>query len=265
VLDEEPTLLELVERLEAALGPLGGFFELIVVDDGSRDGTWAALVEMVAAHPSLRAIRLSGRFGKSAALAAGFDAARGEVLVMLDGDLQDRPEEIPALLQRLEAGADLVTGRKRRRQDPWTRRLASRVFNGLISVLSGVRVQDSGSGLKAMRARVFAELWRHRNFHRFLPWLAAARGFRVEEVDVVHDPRRHGRSRYGWRRYLEGLVDLPTILFRTRSRRRPLHPACCYVVAETVGDVAGAGLRACSEIENGSPSYPLSPALRGEG
>ncbi|GIW72005.1 MAG: hypothetical protein KatS3mg102_1547 [Planctomycetota bacterium] len=223
VLDEEPALAELHRRLTAVLRAVAADYEIIFVDDGSRDGSAAVLEAIAARDPRVLVVELRRNFGKTAALAAGFAHARGELIVTLDADLQDVPEEVPRLLARIEAGADLVSGRKQRRRDGWSRRLASRLFNALVSVLGGTRVRDVNCGLKALRRQVLAEIPLHGQLHRFLPVLARARGFRVEEVAVRHEPRRHGRSRYGWSRYPAGLLDLWTVLLLTRYGKRPLH------------------------------------------
>jgi dolichol-phosphate mannosyltransferase len=223
VLDEEPTLDELHRRLAAVLEGLTPDHEIIFVNDGSRDGSLGRLRAIAGRDPRVAVVDLRRHFGKTAALAAGFAEARGEILVTLDSDLQDIPEEVPKLVHRLEAGADFVTGRKHGRRDPWTRRLASRVFNGFVSLVAGTKVRDVNSGLKALTREVAAELPLHGELHRFLPVFAAARGFRVAEVDVAHEPRRHGRSRYGWSRYLAGFFDSATVLVLTRYGTRPLH------------------------------------------
>lgn len=228
VLDEEPTLDELHRRVAAVLAAVPGGHEIVFVNDGSRDGSLARMNAIAARDPAVVVVDLMRHAGKTRALAAGFAEARGEVLVTLDSDLQDVPEEIPKLLARIDAGADFVTGRKASRQDPWTRRLASRVFNGVVSLLAGTRVRDVNSGLKALRREVALELPLHGELHRFLPVFAATKGFRVEEVDVAHEPRRHGRSRYGWSRYAAGFFDSATVLLLTRYGTRPLHFFGCF-------------------------------------
>ncbi|MCK6462176.1 MAG: glycosyltransferase family 2 protein [Planctomycetes bacterium] len=241
VLDEEPTLDELHRRLSAVLAAVPGGHEIVFVNDGSRDGSLARMKEIAARDPRVVVVDLRRHAGKTRALAAGFAEARGEVLVTLDSDLQDVPEEVPKLLARIDAGADFVTGRKQSRQDPWTRRLASRIFNGVVSLLAGMRVRDVNSGLKALRREVAEELPLHGELHRFLPVFAGARGFRVEEVDVAHEPRRHGRSRYGWSRYAAGFFDSATVLLLTRYGTRPLHFFGCFglLVALVGGAVLG--------------------------
>jgi dolichol-phosphate mannosyltransferase len=221
--DEERSVALLYDELGSALEPLGREWEAIFVDDGSTDGSFAALTRLHAAADNVRVVRLRRNFGKAAALAAGFDQARGETIVTLDGDLQDDPAEIPRLLAKLDEGFDLVTGWKTRRRDPFTRRVLSRVFNAVTSRVSGVRLHDMNCGLKAYRAEVVRGLHLYGELHRFIPVLAHYRGFRIAELGVNHRPREHGRSRYGLERYVRGFLDLLTVSFIGRYRQRPLH------------------------------------------
>ena len=168
-------------------------------------------------------VRLRRNFGKAAALAAGFAHARGDVIVTIDGDLQDDPAEIPRLLVKLEEGFDLVSGWKSRRRDPLRRRALSRLFNAVAGWVSGVRLHDINCGLKAYRADVVRGLRLYGELHRFIPVLAHHRGYRIAELPVNHRPREHGRSRYGLERYLRGFLDLLTVSFIGRYRQRPLH------------------------------------------
>jgi glycosyltransferase involved in cell wall biosynthesis len=223
VRNEERSVALLADEVESALQPLGVPWETIFVDDGSTDGTYAALTRLHAAREDVRVVRLRRNFGKAAALAAGFAQARGEVIVTLDGDLQDDPAEIPHLLAKLEEGFDLVSGWKTRRRDPLRRRVLSRVFNTVTRWISGVRLHDMNCGLKAYRAEVVRGLRLYGELHRFIPVLAHHRGFRIAELPVNHRPREHGRSRYGLERYLRGFLDLLTVSFIGRYRHRPLH------------------------------------------
>lgn len=220
--DEERSVVELYVQLEAALATQPGGWEVVYVDDGSTDGTFATLTDLHARHDNVRVVRLRRNQGKAAALDAGFAECAGERVVTIDGDLQDDPAEIPALLAQLD-DHDLVCGWKRNRRDPLTRRLPSRIFNGVVRRVSGVPLHDMNCGLKAMRREVAAELRLYGELHRFIPVLAADRGFRVTELPVNHRPREHGRSRYGLERYLRGFLDLLTVAFMSRYRRRPLH------------------------------------------
>ncbi len=223
VYNERATLETLVEECTAALATLGLAWELIFVDDGSTDGTFAAIDAIRAHEPRVRALRLRTNVGKSAALAVGFRAARGARLVTMDGDLQDDPREIPRLLAALDEGADLVTGWKTARQDAATRVVASRVFNFLSRLASGIALHDVNCGLKAYRREVAAEVPLYGELHRFIPLLAHWRGFQVAEIAVTHRPRAVGRSRYGWSRVLRGIMDLVTVICLTRYNRRPAH------------------------------------------
>jgi glycosyltransferase involved in cell wall biosynthesis len=219
--DEERSVALLHDEIAAALDPLGRPWEVVFVDDGSTDGTFAALTRLHAAHDRVRVVRLRRNFGKAAALQAGFEEAEGDVVVTIDGDLQDDPAEIPQLLAKLEEGFDLVSGWKAKRRDPLTRRLPSRVFNWASGAVSGLRLHDLNCGLKAYRAEVLDGLRIYGELHRFIPVLAHYRGFRVAELPVNHRPRSFGRSRYGLERYARGLLDLLTVTFMGRYRHRP--------------------------------------------
>ena len=223
VSDEELTLAPLYDELRAALEPAGEPWEVVYVDDGSTDGSFAALTRLHAEHDNVRVVRLRRNFGKAAALAAGFAQARGDVVVTIDADLQDDPGEIPRLLNKLHEGFDLVSGWKTRRRDPWLRRALSKLFNAATSRISGLRLHDLNCGLKAYRAEVVEGLRIYGELHRFIPVLAHYRGYRVAELPVNHRPRPHGRSRYGPERYLRGFLDLLTVTFIGRYRHRPLH------------------------------------------
>ena len=221
--NEERSVALLLDELDSALEPLGRPWEAVFVDDGSDDGTFSALTRLHAAADNVRVVRLRRNFGKAAALQAGFEEARGDVVVTIDGDLQDDPTEIPRLLAKLDEGFDLVSGWKTRRRDPWSRRIPSRIFNVVTGRLSGLRLHDLNCGLKAYRAEALAGLRIYGELHRFIPVLAHYRGFRVAELPVNHRPREHGRSRYGMERYLRGFLDLLTVTFMGRYRHRPLH------------------------------------------
>ncbi|HWN22658.1 MAG TPA: glycosyltransferase family 2 protein [Gaiellaceae bacterium] len=221
--NEERSVALLLDELGSALEPLGRPWEAVFVDDGSDDGTFSALTRLHAAADNVRVVRLRRNFGKAAALQAGFEAAQGDVVVTIDGDLQDDPTEIPRLLAKLDEGFDLVSGWKTKRRDPWSRRIPSKVFNVVTGRLSGLRLHDLNCGLKAYRTEVLGGLRIYGELHRFIPVLAHYRGFRVAELPVNHRPREHGRSRYGMERYLRGFLDLLTVTFMGRYRHRPLH------------------------------------------
>ncbi len=222
VYDEVASLPELYCELCETLKDLPHRSELIFVDDGSTDGSSDVLQAFFVSDPRVQVIEFRRNFGKSAALAAGFRVARGTMIVTLDADLQDDPREIPRLLAALER-ADLVSGWKSPRRDPWTKRLPSWLFNSAIRLLTGVQLHDVNCGLKAYRAEVVRELPLYGELHRFIPILAHARGFRVMELPVAHRPRRYGRSKYGPARLARGLFDLLTVLFLIQYSPRPLH------------------------------------------
>jgi glycosyltransferase involved in cell wall biosynthesis len=221
--DEERSVALLYDELRSAIEPLHEPWEVIFVDDGSTDGTFSALTRLHNSEQNVRVVRLRRNFGKATALVAGFDQARGETVVTIDGDLQDDPAEIPQLLAKLDEGFDLVTGWKTHRRDPISRRLLSRLFNRVTSAFSGVRLHDMNCGLKAYRKEVVHGLRLYGELHRFIPVLAHYRGFRIAELPVNHRPREHGRSRYGVERYLRGFLDLLTVSFIGRYGHRPLH------------------------------------------
>ena len=224
VLNEEATVASLAERVLANLDALGVRSEVLFIDDGSTDGTFEEARRQHERDPRVRVIRLRRNFGKAAALSAGVDYARGRILVTMDGDLQDDPDEIPRLLQALEEGPlDLVSGWKRTRRDPLRRRMASKVFNWVTRILSKVELHDFNSGFKAYRREVLEQVAVYGELHRYIPVLASRRGFVIGEIPVAHHPRRVGRSRYGWDRSYKGPVDLITVLFISRFTRRPLH------------------------------------------
>jgi glycosyltransferase involved in cell wall biosynthesis len=216
-----PTLLDELERVSerAALGPV----EYVFVDDGSRDDSWAIVRRLAGTNPRVRAIRFRRNFGKAAALTAGFQAARGQVVFTLDGDLQDDPAEIPRFLAKLDEGFDVVSGWKQTRHDPWHKVYPSRVFNWMVSTLTGCELHDHNCGFKVYRHEVLDEVGIYGELHRFVPVLAHAKGFRVAEIVVRHRARQFGSSKYGVTRFIKGLLDLLTVRFLTRFGQRPLH------------------------------------------
>ena len=197
--------------------------EIIVVDDGSSDGSWQIIRQLTRRDPRVRGIRFRRNFGKAAALTAGFRAARGDTVITLDADLQDDPAEIPAFLQELDGGLEVVSGWKRVRHDPWHKVWSSHLFNRLVGWTTGVRLHDHNCGMKAYRAEVLREVRIYGERHRFIPVLAAARGFRVGEIAIRHRAREFGRSKYGISRFVKGLLDLLTVTFLTRYAHRPQH------------------------------------------
>ena len=223
LVNEEATIAPLYDEVRRALDGAGFQWEIVYVDDGSTDGSYRELVKLHAAYTNVRVVRLRRNFGKAAALSAGFGAAKGEIIVTIDADLQDDPAEIPALIAKLSDGFDLVSGWKTERQDSFSRRLVSHIYNGVSALVTGVRLHDMNCGLKAYRAEVLANIRLYGELHRFVPVLAHHLGYAVTELPVHHRPRLNGRSRYGFERYLRGFFDLLTVAFMGRYRRRPLH------------------------------------------
>ncbi len=223
--NERESLEALYQGLKSALGGLKdqGPYEIIFVDDGSDDGSFSVLEGLNRRDPAVKAIQFRKNYGKAAALTAGFREAKGELIFTLDADLQDDPGEIPAFLKKMEQGYDLISGWKLRRQDPFTRRAASWVFNQVTSLVTGLRLHDFNCGFKCYRREVIEEIEIYGELHRYIPALAKGRGFRIGELKVEHRPRRYGRSKYGRERLYRGLLDLLTVLFLTRFARRPSH------------------------------------------
>lgn len=222
--NEQASIGPLVAEIAAALAGRSGLtYEVILVDDGSDDGTWASMERAVAEHDHTRALRLRRNFGKAAALSVGIENARGNIVATLDADLQDDPAEIPRLLDELDRGHDLVTGHKGIRQDPWHKRLPSKIFNRITGVVTGLKLRDHNSGLRVARREVYEAIPLYGELHRYIPALAHANGFRVSELTVNHRPRVHGRSKYGVERYVRGALDLLTVMSLTRFGRRPAH------------------------------------------
>ena len=222
VFNEAGSLEPLYEEIVAALGSLGAF-EVVFVDDGSTDGSVSVMERLAAGHDNVRIVRLRRNFGKAAALTHGFAEARGDVIVTMDGDRQDDPAEIPKLLAKLDEGYDLVSGWKQSRQDPVSKTVPSKLFNWSVRKSTGVSLHDFNCGLKAYRGAVTEHVKVYGELHRYIPVLASDLGFRVAEVKVSHRRRTSGTSKYGWRRYARGYLDLLTVLFLGRYRQRPQH------------------------------------------
>jgi glycosyltransferase involved in cell wall biosynthesis len=224
VYNEEENVEPLIQEINAVVEPLGKSYEIVVVDDGSLDNTFLVLAQLHQNEPHLRVVRLKRNFGQTAAVAAGLAHANGEVVVMMDGDGQNDPADIPALLAELDRGADLVSGWRHARRDPWlSRRLPSMIANHLISWATRVKLHDYGCTLKAMRKDVAKNLKLYGEMHRFIPAIAYERGARVSELKVNHRPRRRGKSKYGITRILRVILDLLTVKFLISYSTRPSH------------------------------------------
>ena len=223
VFDEVECLDPLVRDVSGVLDALGRSAEIVTVDDGSTDGSFERLVALREVEPRLRVVRLQRNYGQTAALAAGIDHARGDLIVTLDADLQNDPRDIPRLLAALDDDVDLVNGWRREREDPWlSRRLPSRIANRIISSVTGTSLHDYGCTLRVMRAGFAKELQLYGELHRFIPALAADLGARVTELPVSHRRRTLGRSKYGLSRTLRVVLDLLTVKFLSGFATRPI-------------------------------------------
>ena len=224
VLDEAGTVEELARRVAVVLDGLGRSFEIVFIDDGSRDGTPESVRAAHERDPRVKLVRLRRNFGKAAALSAGFEHCHGRLVFTMDGALQDDPDEMPRFLAALEErDLDLVSGWKHQRRDPASKRFPSRLFNLVTRRLAGVDLHDFNCGFKLYRREVLEQIAIYGELHRYIPVLASHKGFAVGEIRVNHHPRRHGVSKYGWDRFLKGPLDLITVLFITKYTRRPLH------------------------------------------
>lgn len=208
--------------------------EILFVDDGSKDNSWDKIRELSASHPNTRGIKFRRNFGKAAALSAGFHSATGDIFITMDADLQDDPKEIPNFLKQLEQGGpprngmpftplDVISGWKKVRLDPWHKTFPSKIFNKMVSNLTDVHLHDHNCGMKCYRAPIFKEVRLYGELHRFIPVLAAARGFKVGELAIQHRARKFGHSKYGVRRFIKGFLDLLTVKFLTGFGQRPQH------------------------------------------
>jgi glycosyltransferase involved in cell wall biosynthesis len=221
--DEAASLGELLEQIESSLRELTPRFEVLVVDDGSSDGTRELLRELKPSRPWLVPVHFLRNYGKSAALAVGFERARGRVVFTIDADLQDDPAEFGPLLAKLAEGYDLVSGWKQERKDPFVKTSTSKLFNAVTGFASGLRLHDFNCGLKVYRRTVTESLQVYGEMHRYLPVLAPVMGFRVTEIPVRHRARQFGETKFGRSRFLNGLLDLFTVIFLSRQRSSPLH------------------------------------------
>lgn len=223
VFNEAESLGELHGELSEVAREHGYDIEIVFVDDGSSDTSWQEIERLAGLDPRVQGLRFRRNFGKAAALNAGLAAARGAIVFTLDADLQDDPHELPRFLEQMEAGLDVVSGWKQVRHDPWHKVGPSRVFNWLVGCLTGVRLHDHNCGFKCYRREIFDEVRLYGELHRFVPVLAAARGWKVGEIAVHHRARKFGRSKYGVRRFVKGFLDLLTVYFLTGYSQRPQH------------------------------------------
>ena len=223
VYNEEESLTTLYDEIVAVAETLDAEIELIFVDDGSTDSSWAIIAALAERDSRVIGVRFRRNFGKADALDVGFRTATKPIVMTLDADLQDDPKEIPDFLKLLDSGYDVVSGWKKKRHDPWHKVLPSRVFNAMVSRLTGVKLHDHNCGMKCYRREIFDEITLYGELHRFVPALAAARGFKVGEKVVEHRARKFGVSKYGFNRFIKGFLDLLTVKFVTSYGQRPQH------------------------------------------
>jgi glycosyltransferase involved in cell wall biosynthesis len=224
--NEEESLPELLSWIERTLASWSGNFEVILIDDGSTDGSWSVIKSLISQHPSITAIRFSKNYGKSQALHAGFARAKGQVVVTMDADLQDSPEEIPGLYKKItDEGFDLVSGWKRKRFDSfWGKNLPSKLFNWAARKTSGIALNDFNCGLKAYRLEAVKAIEVSGEMHRYIPVLVKNAGFsKIGEQVVQHQSRRYGTTKFGASRFINGFLDLLTIWFLSAFGKRPMH------------------------------------------
>jgi glycosyltransferase involved in cell wall biosynthesis len=221
--NEQDSLKELTEKINLTLEKMAVGYEICFIDDGSTDGSLEILKEIRKDNTHVKIISFRRNHGKSAALCEGFKMAKGEIIITMDADLQDDPSEFPNLLEKIKSGYDMVSGWKKKRRDPLSKKIPSKIFNYITAILTGIKIHDFNCGLKAYRHEVIREIPVYGELHRYLPVLAHWRGYRVGEVIVRHHPRKFGMTKYGWKRLFHGFFDLLTVLFLTRYRQRPLH------------------------------------------
>ena len=223
VFNERESLEELYERIVETCRTSSIDYEILFADDGSTDGSGEVLDALALKDGGVKVIGFRTNTGKAAALQAGFERATGDYIVTMDGDLQDDPAEIPALIAALESGLDMVSGWKKDRKDPLSKRLPSKFYNLVVRFFSGMTLHDFNCGLKAYRREVVKSLKIYGELHRYIPVLAKFNGFRVGEIPVKHHPRKYGRSKYGIKRFVSGFLDLLTVILLTRYTSKPLH------------------------------------------
>jgi len=221
--NEEESLTLLANEIRKALKPLEIIYEVILVDDGSTDGSLKIIKEISRQDKRFRYVSFRKNYGKSAALQIGFKNVTGDVVVTMDADLQDDPNEVPNLLKKLDEGFDLVSGWKKKRYDPFIKKQSSKFFNFVTRLLSGIKIHDFNCGLKAYRREVIDNIKVYGELHRYMPVLADWEGFTVTEIPVTHQARRYGKTKFGISRFFKGFIDLITVIFSTRYIKRPMH------------------------------------------
>ena len=223
VFNEEESILELAEEISGVMKDLSAEYELIFIDDGSRDSSYDKIKSLADKDSRINGVRFRRNYGKAAALSEGFRISKGKMIVTMDSDLQDDPAEIPGLMKKLDEGFDVISGWKKNRKDPWTKRFPSKIFNLVTRMMSGIRIHDFNCGLKIYRSDVIKTVKVYGELHRYIPVLAKLAGFSVSELVVNHRPRKFGKTKFGASRFLKGFLDLTTVLFLGKFERNPLH------------------------------------------
>ena len=225
LLNEEESIPELYTWIRKVMDENGYSYEVIFVDDGSNDGSWKAIEDMAASHPEVKGIRFRRNYGKSAALNRGFAIAQGDVIITMDADLQDSPDEIPALYKKIaDEGFDLISGWKKTRHDPITKTIPSKFFNWITRKMSGVKLNDFNCGLKSYKKEVVKTIEVYGEMHRYIPVIAKWAGFiKIGEIEVQHQARKYGVTKFGLERFINGFLDLLSITFVSRFGKRPMH------------------------------------------
>lgn len=224
--NEEESLPELVEWIAKVIGQSSLSYEIIMVDDGSNDSSWTVLEKLKQKYPAVRGIKFRRNYGKSAALQVGFSTSKGNVVITMDADLQDSPDEIPELYRMIvEDGYDMVSGWKRRRYDPlFSKRIPSKLFNQTVRLVSSIKLHDMNCGLKAYRSNVVKSIEVYGEMHRYIPVLASQAGFkRIGEKIVLHQERKYGVTKFGWERFVNGFLDLLSVIVVSKFGKRPMH------------------------------------------
>ena len=223
VFNEEESILELAEEISGVMKDLSAGYELIFIDDGSRDSSYDKIKSLADKDSRINGVRFRRNYGKAAALSEGFRISKGKMIVTMDSDLQDDPAEIPGLMKKLDEGFDVISGWKKNRKDPWTKRFPSKIFNLVTRMMSGIKIHDFNCGLKIYRSDVIKTVKVYGELHRYIPVLAKLAGFNVSELIVNHRPRKFGKTKFGASRFLKGFLDLTTVLFLGKFERNPLH------------------------------------------
>ena len=223
VFNEEESILELAEEISGVMKDLSAEYELIFIDDGSRDSSYDKIKSLADKDSRINGVRFRRNYGKAAALSEGFRISKGKMIVTMDSDLQDDPAEIPGLMKKLDEGFDVISGWKKNRKDPWTKRFPSKIFNLVTRMMSGIKIHDFNCGLKIYRSDVIKTVRVYGELHRYIPVLAKLAGFNVGELVVNHRLRKFGKTKFGASRFLKGFLDLTTVLFLGKFERNPLH------------------------------------------